>query len=285
MPIKLGLSGAIEALATKAQSLSDADLEQPWAWQDYDEGVRHMFFRTYEELRELAIELALTRAKAGNPISRAQRILAQYHTAYRDLLGVSLGVNDDLAEQAPAEGEWSLRAVLLHIVDAERAFFAVIYRALEKTRTGDNRPLKLSEESWEAFWAGDTFESHIENQGSFTDILDYYQRLHQRVLHEFASITEKELEKPSMFWESVSMPVQFRLHRFDSHLKQHIVQAEKTLVALDRSPTEARSLSRLIYSALGELEGTLIGAWETGLERRQYLAAEIAKRTGEITNA
>ena len=28
------------------------------------------------------------------------------------------------------------------------------------------------------------------------------------------------------------MPIEFRLHRFDSHLRQHTIQAEKTLAGL-----------------------------------------------------
>lgn len=78
------------------------------------------------------------------------------------------------------------------------------------------------------------------------------------------------------------MPVEFRLHRFDSHLRQHTVQVEKTLDMLNLQPNEARRLLRLIYTALAEVEGTAIGALGFGLEQRAALAGKIAKRTDEI---
>ena len=45
------LQGAVERFARLTISLSDADLERPWAWGDYDEGVRFAFFRNFESLR------------------------------------------------------------------------------------------------------------------------------------------------------------------------------------------------------------------------------------------
>jgi hypothetical protein len=78
------------------------------------------------------------------------------------------------------------------------------------------------------------------------------------------------------------MSLQFRLHRFDSHLRQHSVQAEKALAALDGPPSEARRLLRLVYAALAEAEGYTIGAPETGQDLRDGLAREIAGRSAEI---
>ena len=45
------LAQVVEGFAAGTVALADADLERPWAWRMYDEGVRHAFFRTYEELR------------------------------------------------------------------------------------------------------------------------------------------------------------------------------------------------------------------------------------------
>ena len=78
------------------------------------------------------------------------------------------------------------------------------------------------------------------------------------------------------------MTVQFRLHRFDSHLRQHTVQVEKALDALGGPPSEARRLLRLIYAALAEAEGALLNAPGTGLERQQEVARQIVERSAEI---
>ena len=112
------------------QSLTDADLDRAWAWGDYEsEGVRFAFFRVYEELRTLAVQLAHLSASSGRPPSSAKRILALYHAAYRDLQAALLGVPAELFEYPPAEGDWPIRRVLKHIVSADAAFFAVIPHA------------------------------------------------------------------------------------------------------------------------------------------------------------
>jgi hypothetical protein len=110
----------------------------------------------------------------------------------------------------------------------------------------------------------------------------YYQRHHQQTLQAFASIAEEELALSSMYWEGYDLTLRFRLHRFDSHLRQHIVQLEKALLGIGRSPNEARRLLRLIYAALAEVEGATIGAWELGTELRQETARAIAARGEEI---
>ncbi|MBW2647912.1 MAG: hypothetical protein JRE23_17415 [Deltaproteobacteria bacterium] len=116
-------------------------------------------------------------------------------------------------------------------------------------------------------------------------MLEYYDELHTRILREFASITQDELQTPSKYWEDTPMAVDFRLHRFDSHLRQHSVQVEKTLAALSFFPSEAMRLLRLVYNALAEVEGKQIGDWETGAERCRSLAETITKRTDEIEEA
>jgi hypothetical protein len=111
------LAQTVEKFAQVVQGVPDAELDREWAWGDYDsEGIRFAFFRAYEELRELAVKIAIERAAHGPAVSSAQRILAQYHAAYRDLAVALLGITPDATERAPAEGEWRLREVVAHIV-------------------------------------------------------------------------------------------------------------------------------------------------------------------------
>jgi hypothetical protein len=74
----------------------------------------------------------------------------------------------------------------------------------------------------------------------------------------------------------------FRLGRFDSHLRQHTVQIEKTLVDLGYLPNESKRLLRLIYAALAGVEGALLGAPEISRREIELLAEKIATRTEEI---
>jgi hypothetical protein len=132
-----------------------------------------------------------------------------------------------------------------------------------------------------AYQDADNFEALKENQ-SLSGIMDYYGQLHRRVLSEFAGIKESELDAPAVFWESEPMLVEFRLHRFDSHLRQHTIQVEKTLGLLGLYSNEAKRLLRLIYNALADVEGAVVGAPEYGLEPRAALAEKITFRAGEI---
>ena len=96
---------AVEKFTAITHKLSDDDLELPWTWRAYNEGVRFAFFRAYEELRSLAAVLITERTTLGKPITTAQRALAQYHAAYRDLQAVLIGVDEGLIGYSiPAKG-------------------------------------------------------------------------------------------------------------------------------------------------------------------------------------
>jgi len=276
------LAQAVEKFASVTHGLSNATLDREWKWRAYDEGVRFAFFRTYEELCQLATRAAATRAEQGPAITIAQRALAQYHAAFRDLQAILLGVGDADFDTPPAEGEWPLRTILGHTMAAERGFFAITWYAVEQGRKG-NPPIKMPDDKVEAFVGSwDAFEHKMDE--SLAGILAHYEALRQRILHELADIGEDELNIPSLWWEGEPMPIQFRLHRFDSHLRQHTIQAEKTLDALGYQPNEAKRLLRIIYRALAEAEGGAIGAWDVGAEQRRAIAAGIAARADEITS-
>jgi hypothetical protein len=273
---------AIEKFAGVTCNLSDADLEIEWSWRAYSEGIRYAMFRTYEELRELAAQLIAERTTRGKPITTAHYSLAQYHAAYRDLQAVLIGVGDDLVDVPPAKGEWPLRIILGHIIAAEREFFARIWHAVNKFRTGEEEPVEMTvEEVAEFVGSYEEFERTM-NRLSLSGILAVYDSLHKRVLRELTSIQGLELEAPSLWWEELPITVEFRLHRLDSHLRQHTVQIEKTLNALDQPSNEAKRLLRLIYAALAEVDGIMIGSWGLGKEKRLELAAMIARRAEEI---
>lgn len=279
---EISLSQAVVKFGSVTQDLSDAELEREWTWRAYNEGVRFAFFRTYEELRQLTATVATERMMDGPPMTTAQRALAQYHVAYRDLQAVLLGVGDDLMDCPPAEGEWPLRIILGHIQAAERQFFCRIWYAVDRQRAGNDRPTQMPDDEVEPFVGSwDDFERTMDDE-LLAGILVHYDALHERVLHELADIGEDELSAPSLWWEGYEVSVQFRLHRLDSHLRQHTVQIEKTLETLGRRPSEAKRLLRLIYGVLAEAEGVRVGAWNIGQDYRGKAAATIAARADEI---
>lgn len=275
------LTEAVERLAWTTQGWSDAALDRAWAWREYDEGLRVAFFRTYEELRELATRLAAERESLGPPATTAQRVLAQYHLAYRDLRAALLGVGDEELDHEPAAGEWPLRQVLRHMMRADLGFFAAVSRALHQHRAGA-APARATDEEQETFMRTEVAPLEAAGAGPLTGIIAYHEVIHDRILREFAGIGEDELNTPSWFWESEPMSVRFRLHRFDAHLRQHTIQADKTLALIGHGPTEAQRLLRLIGAALAEAEGAVIGAPQVGARLSSETAATIAARTDEL---
>lgn len=279
---EITLIQAVESFSGVTHDLSDGELEREWSWRAYDEGVRFAFFRVYEELRELAATLITERTTRGKPITTAQHSLAQYHAAYRDLQAVLIGVDDDLIDVSPSKGEWRPRVILGHIISAEREFFARIWHAVQRFRDGEDKPAVMTAEEVAEFVGSYTDFETTMNRLSLPGIMAYYDSLHKRVLRELTNIRGLELEAISLWWEELPITVEFRLHRLDSHLRQHTVQLEKTLLAISRPPSEAIRLLRLVYGALADVEGTIIGAWDLGNDRRSAVAESIAQRADEI---
>ena len=269
-------------LAAQTLAFTDRDLDQPWSWGPHDEGVRFAFLGSYQELRELAVSLRQARYAAGRPPTTAQHILAQHHTTYRDLQAVLLGVTDELYSQAPSPNDWPLRYVLGHVVGAERHFFTLVHYGLARHLANDGRSPRLPDgETDKVVGAYADFRAIMDGQG-VTAMLAFYDVLHQRMLAEFAGMSEAALAAPSIWWEEQEFPLAHRLHRFDAHARQHIIHAEKTLDALGQPPTEVQRLLRQVYQALAEAEGQLIGAPEIGLAEQMALAEKITGRAAEV---
>jgi len=275
------LTAAIEKFAAATQAYSERDLDRPWDWQEYQEGVRFAFFRTYEQLCTLAAHLEAGRAASARPVTAAQRLLGQYHTAYRDLQAVLLGVTDFMAGQTPKGGEWTVCHTLAHIVQAERGFFTAASLGLEHHRARNTEPIEINEAVWNSFWA-DTPFSELSEHGSLSEILAYYDALHPRILQAFTNVSADELRLPVKYWENSSLPLEYRLVRFSSHLRQHTIQIEKILVRLRRGPNEARRLLRMIYNTLAVVENMNIGDERFGMERQALVAAEIEHLHAQI---
>jgi hypothetical protein len=275
------LSEAIKKLTVFAHSIPDRDLEAPWSWGDYEEGIRFAFFRTYEELREMAARLASQRSQTSGGSSEAQHILAQYNAAYWDLQGALIGVNNDMALITPAPGEWSVFEAIGHMVRADLAFLAINQHGLAQLRAGKEQPEEMTEAEFEEFKSSQSLQPALQGD-SLSDLMEFYQHHRLRVVDAFSAVTDAELDARIWYWENQPMPLRFRLHRFDSHLRQHTIQVQKTLVALQAEKSEVHRLLGLVYAALAELQGNLIGAGDLGAAGQNELAKSIEKRADEI---
>jgi hypothetical protein len=281
----MSLAAAVAQLTVATANMTDTDLGQPYRWGAHQEGARFALLGTMHELRELAVRLAALRRQAGPPASRAQHALGQYHAAYRDLQALLLGVTAEQYERPPAPGEWPLRYVYGHMVGAERHFFALVHYGLRRQREGGELPVALPD--GEADRLVGPFEGfrQIMDSGTQAELAAYHALNHDRALAEFAGISDEEIDGPSIWWEGEAYTLEYRLHRMDAHLRQHTVQAEKTLDAVRGTPNEAKRLLRLVYAALAEVENAVIGAVGLGAVEQAELAIRIVQRAEEVTAA
>jgi hypothetical protein len=273
------LAKAVENFSSLLLPVSEKDLERHWEWKSHKgEGIRFAFFVTIQQLRQLAVILAMKR----KPPTQAQRILGQYHRQYMDLQAAVFGLSAEDANCAPAEGEWSVRQTYGHMLSADIYFSVIVRYALENHRAGTWKPERLSDED-ELRLIGMSEEEFdtLTKDGPFEKMLEYHRKFHPEIIQEFSHITDGELELPAVMWEDIHFPIRHRLHRYEAHLIQHTVQVDKTLATIGQSPSETKRLIRHVFAALAEVEANLIG--EDNLrEECNQLAKEINSRTLEI---
>jgi uncharacterized damage-inducible protein DinB len=277
------IANSVVRFSDLVKNLPDAELEREWAWGSYkSEGIRFAYFRNYEDLRQLAVQIEHVRAESDRPISDAERILSGYHTAYRDLQAVLSGVEGSLIEEPPSDGEWSIRRTYAHIVGADMGFYVAIKFALDRCHQGEDPLVEIDDETWLNIIGMEDEEVDARMSEPLPGLLAFHKELHVRILNEFAGITDQELEVHAKFWEEETYSLHFRLQRFDAHMRQHTIQIEKTLRALDHTPSESQRLLGLIFAALAQVEGILIGEKDEYLELLSAAAVRIDERTSEI---
>ncbi len=198
-------------LVRQTIGLSDADTGREWKWGAYDEeGLRFALLMTHHELRDLAVRLAAARERQP---TQAQRVLAQYHQVYRDMTAVLATARSEDLDRAPAEGEWPLREVCVHMLGAEYGFLRVCRIALERHRAGKAGEPPMEE--WDAasvpFIQAREAATKSLGSGTVEQIRDAFATIHIRNLRELGDISDAELELPSWFWDG-PMPIRFRLH-------------------------------------------------------------------------
>lgn len=272
------LTTAVSNFTKLFSAFPDAELDHPWHWKGHDEGVRFASFVVSRELRELAVRLETTLP----PASAAQRILAQYHGAFLDLQAVLSGISHEDAILSPSEKDWPVRRVFAHVLGADISFSAVIRNALAGHRAGNWSPAPVSDADFLRVAGLSEAEYESLMTGPYESLIAYHQSLHPQIVSEFSTITSAELDLPATFWEPEAFPIRYRLHRYEAHLRQHTIQIEKTLSAIDLAPSEAKQLNRMIIAALAQVDGSLIGTDPAGPAGCSAAIAAINTITSEI---
>src|SRR5512141_1572459 len=188
---KTQLETAVQNFSTLMLPFSEKELEQDWKWKDHDqEGIRFAFFVTLQELRQLAVTLSALRSKP----TAAQHILSQYHAAYLDLLAAVLGLSNEDAERPPAEGEWPVKKAYSHIMGTDFGFSAVVRYALERHHSNTWTPDRIPEEDYPRLYGVNEEGYDALMASPFDQMRAYHRGLHLRILDEFQTISDRELD-------------------------------------------------------------------------------------------
>jgi uncharacterized damage-inducible protein DinB len=174
----------------------------------------------------------------------ASRILALAQVAFGRLRGLLAGIDDDLLDRAPAEGEWSVRETLVHAIGVERSYRANTQHALVRR---DDEPLTLTAEQRPKPDPADT-------SGGVLDILAAFAARRAETDAALAGLDAWQMVRPSQ-WGPYEVPhhidVRFRLHRFASHIVEHTVQCEKATLSLGLTLNDPRAVVRSIGATRG----------------------------------
>jgi uncharacterized damage-inducible protein DinB len=247
-----------EALIGFAE-LDAAELGQPWTWRDGKMDVRHALYRTLEDAQELLVPAAAA------PLPESGRILALAQRAFGDLRGLLIGLPAEHFDRGPAEGEWSIRQVLRHMIVIERRYEMQTRYAVERA---DDDPMRIAADRLAE-------AEEVDDRGDAAALLSRLGAARAETHRSLGDLPPAAMTRPTQ-WIHYQIDVRFRLHRFAAHVVEHTVQCEKTLAALAWPETEGRRVVRQIWSLVGELEG--LGA----AKELAALAAAVEERRGSV---
>jgi hypothetical protein len=254
---RLEVMAAIAAL----RRVPDPSLTQPWAWKGgSEEEIRYGFYRIGEAFELAGIDADSQLRSAGQPRGRAADLIAPATAARWDLQGVLIGLDDAAWDADPGGDEWTIRQTVGHIIESQRYYgVGSAWWQAQGYRADDPR---LPPVTPDAVYEGLPSEE-AEGAGSPAELRDRLDVVLDRATERLAGLPEDRLAVGAR-WSGFAIDIGFRLGRWSSHIREHTVQVEKTLLMLDRHPTEVDRLVRLVMAAWGRAEAVVFGAGDEG---------------------
>ena len=270
------------AAADELRAVQDAALERAWQWRGERSEVRYGFYDAYEQLEVASGAVASAKAEAGTLPAAGARRAARATAARWDLHARLLPLTDGDLDRDPGGGEWTIRQTLAHIINGQRAYghyTAWWFLQRDVDPFPDTIPAAVDE--------GFPDES-IEGDGTLAEIRDRLDDLLDLETAHMAGLDDAQLAARAK-WSGVWVDVGFRMGRWSSHMREHTVQVDKTLVMLAWTPREVDRLVGLIVGAYGRLEAEVFGLPAEALDRAgsdgRTPAGVIDEVTGRIADS
>ncbi|HYI23390.1 MAG TPA: DinB family protein [Candidatus Limnocylindrales bacterium] len=232
--------------------MPDEALERTWKWRERDLDVRYGFYRQYEALADTRARIGLMLSGSAAGESAGRPVVAAAAAAYWDLHGLIAPLTDEDLDRDPGHGEWTVRQTLAHIVSGQRGYGVFTAWWLSQRHTAaddlpssppDELELLVPEEEEEGIGTVEGIDARL------AELIDQSAGV-------FGPLGADDLALRAR-WSSVPLDVGFRVNRWSSHIREHTIQVEKTLVFIGRPASEVDRLVRLIAAAYGRLEEPL----------------------------
>jgi uncharacterized damage-inducible protein DinB len=242
--------GLIDGALRDLLAVRDDALEAPWTWPDHGELDRRSgFFRIIEDLD--AATAGLVARGGGRPTDQA--LVAPATVARWELIGLLAPLTEADLDADPGGGEWTVRQTVAHIIASQHSYG--VYTAWwcdQAIGASDERlpfaPEGLDDPAW---------DEAVAANGSLDQVRS---RLHVALEEAAARLSDLSSDDLALGarWSGLPVTIAVRQGRWASHITEHTVQVDKTLVWLGRQPSEVERLVRLVAAAWGRLEAN---AW------------------------
>lgn len=263
-PALLDARASLAATIADLGAIPDGSLERPWRWRSTDPAdldVRYGIYRIHERLQTAIAAIEAGRSVApAMPVGPAVPALAALAEARWELHGALASVAEADWDADPGGDQWTIRQTLGHIVGGQRGYSW--YNAWY---------LKQGVVDGEAVYPPDGLmpqepSEEEEAEGAPEVVAARFDEIVDASIAANAGLDGTAL-RVSARWSGLPVTIDFRFGRYGSHIREHTVQVDKTLVMLGRQPTEVERLVRLVMATYGRLESRLVGRASADLER------------------
>ena len=167
-----------------------------------------------------------------------------------ELHGALAGLSAADWDADPGGGEWTVRQTLGHIISSQRSygwfnawFLSKGFAEGEAIRPPQapfrrSRPRRTRRPARAA-----------EVRARFDDVVDAN-------IAANAALDGAALRVDAR-WMGMHIPIDFRLGRYGSHIREHTIQVDKTLAMIGRQPTEVERVVRLILDVVRPARGAV----------------------------
>jgi hypothetical protein len=280
-PLAAGRRDVLAAI-TDLRTIADADLTRPWPWiGGGDADIRYGFYRISESFELAGIDAAAALRAAGTERGWAADRIAPATAVRWDLQGLLITIPDAAWDADPGDGEWTIRQTLGHVIEGQRYYGAATAWWSSQAYRPDDPDLPPA--TPDEVYAGLPSEE-AEAGGTPVAIRDRLDEVLDRSSEALAGLPNDRLRLGTR-WAGFAVDIGFRLGRWSSHIREHTVQIEKTLVVLNHQPTEVDRLVRLLLSSWGQAEAAVFGhvMAEASARRLATAAAEARLIATELT--